>query len=308
MKKIKYLLLLCVVAIITTGCVKFNVNMDIKKDKSMDFSIIYAFDKSLMGESNSLKEEQFDEAKKQGFKVEKYSEGNMEGFKLTRKIKNIDDVSSESDVEYDLSKLMEEGEEKSYIFKVVKGTEKNTYTANIKFDSSSSGLSGSMTTDDETTPDEDEAVLTTGKEAETAVTEDEPVVTIGEDPEVTTSEDDQTDLTGTGSDYDISGMMSNLDLSFNVTLPYSALSSNATTKENDNKNLSWKLTTSGSQNIEFSFELNNNESDSNMLLYIGVAAGVIALVIVFILVFGKKKAPTNTVANKEVDNNTPAKE
>ena len=38
MKKIKYLLLLCTISFLFTGCVKFNATMDIKKDKSMDFS------------------------------------------------------------------------------------------------------------------------------------------------------------------------------------------------------------------------------------------------------------------------------
>ena len=39
MKKIKYLLMLCIFTIISTGCVKYNANMEIKKDKSMDFTI-----------------------------------------------------------------------------------------------------------------------------------------------------------------------------------------------------------------------------------------------------------------------------
>ncbi len=109
MKKIKYLLLLGLFAIITTGCVKFNANMDIKKDKSMEFSVIYAFDKSLMGEGNGIKEEDMAGPKACGFEVSKYSEGNYEGFKLVKKIANIDEVSSETDVTYSLSGMTEEG-------------------------------------------------------------------------------------------------------------------------------------------------------------------------------------------------------
>ena len=54
MKKIKYLLLLCVFTICLTVCVKSSVNMDIKNDKSMDFSIVYAFYKTVFGENNKL--------------------------------------------------------------------------------------------------------------------------------------------------------------------------------------------------------------------------------------------------------------
>ena len=56
MKKIKYLVLLFTVTFLLTGCIKFNANMDIKKDKSMDFSIIYALDTSVFGEEKALKD------------------------------------------------------------------------------------------------------------------------------------------------------------------------------------------------------------------------------------------------------------
>ena len=115
------LLLLLVFVMITTGCVKFNANMSIKKDKSMEFTIVYAIDKTMFGESKTLKEEDFAEAKAAGFTITKYTDWNMEGFTLSKSVKNIDDVSSDKDGEYDLSGLMG-GESKSkYLFKVEKG-------------------------------------------------------------------------------------------------------------------------------------------------------------------------------------------
>ena len=264
MKKIKCLLLLCLFAIITTGCVKFNANMNIKKDKSMEFSIIYAFDKTIFGEDNKLKEDDFTDVKKQGFTLTKYSEGNYEGFTLTKKIANIDEVSSESDVIYDLSGMMSETSENKYIFKVVKGADKNTYTAKLKFNANDSGLNSIDDTEQET-PDE---VLTTGEDTETIGASD--------------------DL----DNMDFSGMMGSMDLSFNVTLPNSAISSNATTKENNNKKLTWKLATDKQEYIEFAFELSNNVGSNNLVLYIGI--GVIALVAIaaFVIVASKKKNNT----------------
>ena len=49
-KNIKFTILLILLVISLTGCVKFNSTMEIKKDKSMDYKIIYAFDKSLFGD------------------------------------------------------------------------------------------------------------------------------------------------------------------------------------------------------------------------------------------------------------------
>ena len=256
MKKIKYLLLLGLFAMISTGCVKFNANMDIKKDKSMEFSIIYAFDKSLMGEANSLKEDDFKEVEKEGFTVEKYSKDNYEGFKLTKKISNIDEVSTTDDAVFDLSGMMQSNANNKYIFKVVKGEDKNTYYAKLKFDANDSGMTGN---DDALTPDEDDSL--------------------------------SLDMAGENNkNIDLSGMMSNLDLSFTVNLPYSAISSNATTKENDNKKLIWKLGATNQENIEFVFELKNNEtSNSNVVLFAVIGVLVLAIVIVLALVLSKKK-------------------
>lgn len=289
MKKVKYLLLLVLFAIITTGCVKFNANMDIKKDKSMEFSVIYAFDKSLMTGENALKEEDMAEPKKCGFEVTKYSEGNYEGFKLVKKIANIDEVSSEDDVTYDLSGMMDEGACNGKMFKVVKSEDKNTYTAKFKFDANSNGMSED-TEDEEVVENEVETTVETTEEDTTL--EDEMLV----------GDEENFDLTSEGSNMDLSGLMNNLDLSFNVNLPYGALSSNATTKENDNKKLTWKLGTEA-QEIEFSFELKNNDN-SNMMLYLAVGAAVVVFIALLILVISKmrkKGKPEVVEANNTIE-------
>ena len=279
MKKLKYLLVICLFAIITTGCVKFNATMDIKKDKSMDFTIVYAFDKSVMGEMATLKEEDFDDLKKDGYTVEKYTEGNYEGFKIIKKINNIDEVSTDKDVEFNLSGMMEETEDNKYMFKVVKDGSKSTYYAKFKFDSNDSGLNDE---DDNDNTNEGGQALPDVMEGEELEAPDENGTDFA-DEEMTTTD---------GSDIDLSGMMGSMDLSFNVNLPSKAISSNATTKENGDKKLSWKLNYSGSQTIEFAFEIDANAKDSNMLLYIGIGAGALILIIavVAIVLSSKKKA------------------
>ena len=253
MKKLKIMIIALLLAIVTTGCVKFNVNMDIKKDKSMDFTMIYAFDKSLIQNGNELKESDLEEVKKNGFTITRYSDGKFEGFTISKKINNIDDVSTTDDTVYNLSGLMSSGEDSKYIFKVVKGLNKNTYYAKIKFDASDSNMS-SM--DSEELADE------------------------------ATDMEDGMDF-GSVDWNNMMSSMKDMDLSFNVTLPNGAISSNADKKENDNKKLSWALQQSGNQYIEFAFEL--NDVSNNMLLYIGIGALVLlGVVLVLVLVKGKK--------------------
>ena len=275
MKKIKFLLLVCLLGILSTGCVKFNANMNIKKDKSMDFTIIYALDKSVFGDQASIKESDLEEVKKSGFTVSKYSDGNMEGFTMTKKINNIDEVSTETDAEYNLSGLMAEGESK-YLFKVVKGTNKNTYYAKFKFDANDSGLNMNEGEDEnlelpDETEDNDGALL---------------------------DETNENPFEG----MDLSKLTANMDLSFNVTLPNSAISNNATSTENNNKKLTWKLSSTNAQAIEFAFELDNNGGSNDMILYIGIGVIALLVIVVIVLMLSKKKGNTENVT--PVVNNT----
>lgn len=260
-KNIKFTILLILLVISLTGCVKFNSTMEIKKDKSMDYKIIYAFDKSLFGDQEILTNDDKKELENKGFTVSNYVDGNMKGFKVSKNIKNIDDVSSTNDATYDLSGLLDSNKSESKVFKVKKGFLKNTYTASFKFDSSDSDLNNSTSND--TTIDND----------------------------FTTDDNDTT----TDSDFDFSNINTNMDLSFNVKLPYKAISSNATTKKNDDKELSWNLSSTGEDKIEFSFALYN-------MTNIYICGGVIVLLIIIVIVSILNKGKKNKVSNKDATN------
>ena len=285
MKKIKFLLLVCLLGILLTGCVKFNANMNIKKDKSMDFTIIYALDKSVFGDQASIKESDLEEVKKSGFTVSKYSDGNMEGFTMTKKINNIDEVSTESEAEYNLSGLM--SEESKYLFKVVKGTNKNTYYAKFKFDANDSGLNMNEAENTEAESKDENLEL--------------PDETEGNDGALL-DETNENPFEG----MDLSKLTANMDLSFNVTLPNSAISNNATSTEDNNKKLTWKLSSTNAQAIEFAFELNNNGGSNDMILYIGIGVIALLVIVVIILMLTKKKGNTATVAPVVNNNETPS--
>ena len=260
-KNIKLTALLTLLVISLTGCVKFNSTMEIKKDKSMDYKIIYAFDKSLFGDQEILTSNDKKELENKGFTVSNYVDGNMKGFKVSKNIKNIDDVSSTNNATYDLSGLLDSNKSESKAFKVKKGFLKNTYTASFKFDSSDSDLNNSTSND--TTIDND----------------------------FTTDDNNTT----TDSDFDFSNINTNMDLSFNVKLPYKAISSNATTKKNDDKELSWNLSSTGEDKIEFSFALYN-------MTNIYICGGVIVLLIIIVIVSILNKGKKNKVSNKDATN------
>lgn len=260
-KNIKLTTLLILLVISLTGCVNFNSTMEIKKDKSMDYKIIYAFDKSLFGDQEILTSDDKKELENKGFTVSNYVDGNMKGFKVSKNIKSIDDVSSTNNATYDLSGLLDSNKSESKVFKVKKGFLKNTYTASFKFDSSDSDLNNSTSND--TTIDND----------------------------FTTDDNGTT----TDSDFDFSNINTNMDLSFNVKLPYKAISSNATTKKNDDKELSWNLSSTGEDKIEFSFALYN-------MTNIYICGGVIVLLIIIVIVSILNKGKKNKVSNKDATN------
>lgn len=265
MKKITKIIAIIIMMIMMTGCVKFNANMDIKKDKSMDYSIIYAVDTTYFGDKALFDEEDKKELAKKGFKLEEYADGNMKGFKITKKIINIDLVSTNENAKYSLSGLLSSTNESdviknAYLFKVEKGFLKNKYKATFDFSTSDSTLNNSDEEDNYQTNNDLSPDLQ--YDFDTEITDD------------STSETTEGDL----SNFDMSSMTS-MDLSFNVTLPYPAISNNATSATENNKNLKWSLSSDEVSKIEFEFELYNMTN-----IYITFAAAIVVVVIVIIII------------------------
>ena len=136
MKKIGKIMGLLLVTLLFSGCMKYDIDMTINSDKSMDFKFITAYSKQLLayasedgGETSILNESDLDAVKKEGYEVSKYNDDTFEGFEIKKHFASIDEVSSEEDVSADLS--MEKSSDK--LFKVTKGFFKDTYKATFKF-------------------------------------------------------------------------------------------------------------------------------------------------------------------------------
>lgn len=325
---LKKLILIVTLALTLTGCVKFNANMDIKKDKSMDFSIIYAFDTSVFGEEEPIKEKDKKNIAEKGFKVEDYKDGNMSGIKISKSVSNIDTLSAIEDAAYNLSGIMDDKNTDEKMFKIEKSFFKNKYKAKLKFNAEDSDINTDNVIVDEPeeeltpeVPNEENSPVTApteGQEPEnnTGQIQDptEPTInnpgTINEETyngeDIISSQTDSNE--SNDSDFDLSAiseLAKSMDLSFNVTLPYSALSSNATTKNNDNKELTWNLSSEGEEFIEFEFELYNMTN-----IYLTIGGGIfLVIVIIVVLIFviknnkkGKDTLETFTINNAEANN------
>lgn len=139
-KKFKTFIVLCVLTLLSTGCVKYNAKMDIKRDKSVNYEIIYAMQSSLSDGQKVMDDEELKDLKDNGFTVKDYNEDGYVGFRISKNIKNIDSISDTKEIDFSLSDDTSKKDTK--MFTVKKGLFKNTYKAKFNFDMNDSSLSG----------------------------------------------------------------------------------------------------------------------------------------------------------------------
>lgn len=271
--KIKYVMVF-IGLLLMTGCVKYDATMDIKKDKSMDFIITYALDSSVFGDESILKDEDITKLKEEGFTIKDYSDNNMKGYTLSKSISNIDSVSTSNSNEYDLTGMLG-SDNNNYIFKVDKGIFKNKYTAIMKFDSKE---------EESNLPSDDQDLIDVTSEEDNVV----------EDDTVTTDEDSGIALFDDSTNTDFSSLYDNISLTFNVKLPYSAISNNATKTEEYNRVLTWNLKYNDTESIEFVFELYNFTN-----VYIGLGVLLVLLILIIVLASITTKKRKNLAPIKE---------
>ena len=300
MKKSFKILCLMLVVFMMTGCMKFQTNMTINKDKSMNFSLTYAIANSLVEQASgeaSFGNESLKELEKQGFKSEDYSDGSMTGVKLSKNFDNIDEISNEKEVNFNLESMMN-GSEQTDMFTVKKGFFKNTYTLKMENNTSNEVQNGMNSVADS---NEVNGLENQTTDTNTDTTQD----TVPNESSNITNDDSTTDnQSDFSSDIDLSMLSSSMDMTFNINLPYKAISSNATSTENDGKNLKWNLLDTNLQNINAQFELYNM---NNIYLTIGIVIAIVLIIIIIIIIKKRKpKAPVGTpiTVNDNQVNNT----
>lgn len=319
MKKVLRVLILGFLIISLTGCVKLNVNMDIKKDKSMEFSMIYAINKSYYSDDMGMSSDDKKKITDAGFSIEDYDDGSMKGYKMYKSIKNIDEVSSTDDVIFNMEEL---DNADGNMFKVKKGIFKNTYTAKLSsVDLNDMNMSGNNS--DNSMNDNSNDWSNSGSDFDSSnnyyqrddfyqenesdfnITDpsfDNSYNSYGTSPIANYKVDALASLNSM-DDFSQMGemMMSSMDLSFIVNLPYSAKTHNATSVNNSGKQLQWNLANQSLESIDFEFELYNW---TNIYLTIAIAIVLIAIV-VKVIIDRNKKNTTATMSSVQAEMGNP---
>ncbi len=282
MKKISKILFLITILLGLSGCLKYEVNMKISDDKSMDFVLIEAtsFDVGNDDEESDLEESN-----------NSNSDSLLEDDDLLEGIDDLGDIGQDNDTDVrfntsDYEKFekagykIEEYEEKKDDEKYV-GVKISKKYSNIDDLSTNKDEAIEFTTlfDGDSDPENVHFFYKNGNKYKANLTFN----LVDEDSDDTT---------------DYSQFEDYFDLEYKVTLPEKSISNNATSVSEDGKTLTWKMKYGEKNSIQYEFEMPNNNST---LIYIisgtVCAIGVIAIVSVIIIINKKKK-------NRPISNGT----
>lgn len=272
--------LIAIILLFSSGCVKFNANMEIKKDKSMDFNIIYAIDKNFLDGEKIIDDDEKKELEDAGCIVKDYSEDNMEGVSILYKVANIDSISTNKEnVKFDLSAITDKNKD-TKLFKIKKGIFKNTYEVKLEVNSSDALNSEEEFTNTDTDEDNyDYDYIDESDDIDSSMTNDE--------------------LSESLEQY-----MKSMDLKFSVKLPYKAISNNATSTKDSDKELTWNLAElKDGQYVEFTFSLYNVSNIAITLVIILVIVGGVILLTRKNKTGKKENAVSDNVLSNNINQN-----
>jgi hypothetical protein len=264
-RKVLSIALMLVLMFGLTGCMKISNEVEIKDNKKMTVTLLYA----MQVDEEEIKKKEEEEAKiekmlpeeyeeylekleKRNIQINEYSEEGWRGYEFVKTVDNIDEISSElDDITNDLSALFSDNPKLLYYFKLKRGFFTNTYEASF-LPSGSEGFSDMETpiggdsafgTDSMTTPDETQ---------------------IG-------TEDLGSMVEG------LEELSKDVEYKWVVKLPRPAISNNADEVSTDGKTLTWDLIKNNKErNIEFKFELLN----LSHIISVSVVAGAILLMFI----------------------------
>ena len=217
-KKIK-LLVIFMIILSFTGCIKYDHKMVIKSDRSMDYSIIYGIAKDFAeGGTMNVDEDGLKRAKEKGFDIKDYKDENYIGSVLTVKVPDINELSNLTGSTFSINQFFSEDNDESFLdaenkpimFKRKSGIFIDEYSAVFTFDYNQELNGGSTDSSSES------------EQLSEALKEQ-----LGD----------------------------SLDLKFTVTVPNKVLSSNA--MEVNGNTLTWNMASDDFKTIEFSFNMYN---------------------------------------------------
>lgn len=325
---------------ITCSCAKSETIMKINKDKSVNLTVNIGY----MIDSN--KALTIDEVKQKvgssGYYIDSYYDDKYSGYSISKKYKNINDISSKSDITVNLADIINGNFDDSKLFKVKKGFFKNIYTASYTYDfrniynykiyiylfgeeSNQDSIELSDFINDHIDNENIELikynVLTNVdnfyklKEVlnNKMIEYDKiPVVVINDSVYVGNTLENRNLIIEsisslTSSEYkDLvnpeNSINNDYEITYKVSLPFKVLSNNAT--EVDGNTLIWRGNYFSSNNIEFSFSV--YKTSSIIILIVFILSILIVIMVIFII-YEKNKNDRNRFIekNSDISNITP---
>ena len=274
MNKLKFILILLIVFVLT-GCVKYDGNMKINDDGSVELLMRYSMQIKNPNEKNinndaggtfnsdvEVNIDDYEFLKKYGYSIEDYTETlengeEAKGVIISKKFNSLDEITADKKFVLDFFQVFEE-EDKNYTYDKFFYKEDNKYTANYIFD------------------------LT---------------------PAINGSKDNSL-----GFDY--SKYSSLFDFKYSITLPDSVkyVESNATNISEDGKTLTWKLELGSTNevNLGFTYDTYIKKIDK---IFLYISFGVIVFSVLGIVIISltklndKKKISPKVDETKEESNN-----
>ena len=229
---------------VTTGCVKYKEDVKIKNTKSMNINITFALDTSIV--DYHIDSTKIDSLKDMGYRIKTYKKDNYEGIELNYKIRNINKVSSNKEVDYSITDIRNQAPTK--LFQIKKGWLKNQYKANFYFDST----------------DIDPLFVNDDTDVLDYLCDDGTLIQVMVGDEIREGcrrvygyELENAKSKKPLSDEELSNKINEgNELEFKVHLPSKAISHNASSSKHD-KVLTWDLSDSGITYINYEFSLIN---------------------------------------------------
>ena len=272
MKKIKFILILFIIFILT-GCMKYDGNMKINNDGSVELVMKYSMQVQNQNEKNTSGDEikftsndeinldDYKFLKKYGYSIEDYTETlengeDAEGIIIYKKFNSLDEITSDQKIVLDFFKLFKE-EDQNYTYDKFFYKEDNKYIANYIFDLK---------------------------------------------PTINGTKDSSSNI-----DY---GKYSKLfNFKYSVTLPDSVkyVESNATKISDDGKTLTWDLELGKSNSVNFGFSYNTYMKKIDQIFIYSclgaIGISIFAIVIISLTKLKDKKKIENINDNSEEESN-----
>lgn len=261
MKEFKKIFVLLIMFLMVCGF-KSNTTFTINDDKSLNIEIeLLISDNQVNDESHSVMSTKAQSYEDNGWKVVNINESGYTGYKVTKTLNNIDELNKYSE-DINIANILDKNFDLTKLFKIERSFFKNTYTVkyNYLFDESKF-----LTKSSNLTPSTAQVVVV----------------------EAVTNPDEEENTNAS----DIFNVQDETILTYKVILPVSALDSNTSTMEDDNKTLTWKLVPTENNVISYSFEMYYKTK----VLIVGIGSVVFFLIIIIVIMIIRRKNSSKEV-------------